>query len=1037
MANLRHALHVFTVVLLTVFITNCGGGLESSNDDITVSAEDVSSGMLLDINPGVPAEVHTGWVKVNSALYFIANDNHEIWRSTTAGVATLLKDLTLSGSTTQLIADERTTSSATRFYFIVNGLQIWTGTSTTTAMVAELEDGTSVVSYAALGNNLYYQTSDDKVYKIVGSTAPVELTTAAASFSETVTFIPGTTTNMYFYGNHATNEIMYSHSGSAAAVTTVKALGTNATVSDTEIIGNNLYFQIDDSDGNEDDNEVYKSTGGVAAVQVMDDGGIEFAEDVTFIAGSTVMYMHGNDATDHTLYSHSGSAANATAVDALGANAVIGASAIVGDHLYYQIDDSDGDEDDNKVYKSLGGVAGAEVQTDANASFAEDVTFVAGTTIVYMHGNHASDHKVYSHTGAAATDATLVLTAGTNASVSAAATIGDNLYFQIEDTDTNENDERVYKSVSGVAAGFVYTTGTTQFSNNVEFAAGSTNMYIYGNDAANSVVYSHTGAVATAATRVLLGGTGIIQTAKTKIVSDTFFFHGRTTPVGLFASVAGVASVTVADFEPSQDDDYLCSVGYTPVHISSRLFFVANDGDHGCELWVTGGSATSTTRVADLNSGAAHAHPSDLTVVGTRLYFTALATTGGNRELYYTDSPYTSATKVTLTGADANPDLRFLTAVGSKLYFAADIGGDPILYAHSGSAAASKKQEAAGSTDLELDAAVDPSIVALGSVAIIRGTPTGTNNFELYSSSSTDAVAADATLIEEINAGASAEPTLSTVIYNGSLFFSADDGTNGVELWKTGGTAATTSMIANINQDDSGAADSSPENFTLVGTKVFFTAVDGGSMVDDKELWVSISPFTTVAKLTSYTSDSSIDNLIALGNFLIFTGSEDNATTAGIYRSSGTVGTTTRVFNGIPFADVPSFNSLYSVLNTTLFFVLDWAAGDFGSEIWSTQGTTATTGIMSDINLGAGDGVANHTDFAQVGGALVFVADDGTRGSELWYTNTSGDAPRQVSNINPDDAAGSAPELLGVTSDAAYYIIDNGVNGKTLYRLTN
>ena len=43
--------------------------------------------------------------------------------------------------------------------------------------------------------------------------------------------------------------------------------------------------------------------------------------------------------------------------------------------------------------------------------------------------------------------------------------------------------------------------------------------------------------------------------------------------------------------------------------------------------------------------------------------------------------------------------------------------------------------------------------------------------------------------------------------YNGHLYFSADDGSNGNEVWKSDGTAAGTAMLKNINP---AGASSSP-----------------------------------------------------------------------------------------------------------------------------------------------------------------------------------------------------------------------------------
>ena len=54
-------------------------------------------------------------------------------------------------------------------------------------------------------------------------------------------------------------------------------------------------------------------------------------------------------------------------------------------------------------------------------------------------------------------------------------------------------------------------------------------------------------------------------------------------------------------------------------------------------------------------------------------------------------------------------------------------------------------------------------------------------------------------LVEDINTGGwSSSPTYLTDV-GGTVFFAASDGTNGTELWKSGGTAAGTVMVKDIN----------------------------------------------------------------------------------------------------------------------------------------------------------------------------------------------------------------------------------------------
>ena len=82
-------------------------------------------------------------------------------------------------------------------------------------------------------------------------------------------------------------------------------------------------------------------------------------------------------------------------------------------------------------------------------------------------------------------------------------------------------------------------------------------------------------------------------------------------------------------------------------------------------------------------------------------------------------------------------------------------------------------------------------------------------------------------LVKDINPGSdsSFSYTLVCTNVNDTLFFSADDGVSGEELWKSNGTAAGTVMIKDIK---SGSNGSWPKDFVNMNGTVFFIADDGG-----------------------------------------------------------------------------------------------------------------------------------------------------------------------------------------------------------------
>jgi ELWxxDGT repeat protein len=85
----------------------------------------------------------------------------------------------------------------------------------------------------------------------------------------------------------------------------------------------------------------------------------------------------------------------------------------------------------------------------------------------------------------------------------------------------------------------------------------------------------------------------------------------------------------------------------------------------------------------------------------------------------------------------------------------------------------------------------------------------------------------------DINPGSASSSPDNLTNVNGVLFFTANDGTDGTELWKSDGTAAGTVLVQDINP---GSADSSPLWLTNVSGTLFFSAFDG---THGFELWTA------------------------------------------------------------------------------------------------------------------------------------------------------------------------------------------------------
>jgi ELWxxDGT repeat protein len=105
--------------------------------------------------------------------------------------------------------------------------------------------------------------------------------------------------------------------------------------------------------------------------------------------------------------------------------------------------------------------------------------------------------------------------------------------------------------------------------------------------------------------------------------------------------------------------------------------------------------------------------------------------------------------------------------------------------------------------------------------------------------------------------------------------------------------------------------------------------------------------------------------------------------------------------------------------------------GVHGVEMWKSNGTTAGTVLLKDITPGSGS--ASPLNAVEVNGTLFFTANDGVTGTELWKTDGTPAGTVLVKDIRAG-ATGSTPSNLTNVSGVLFFTANDGVSGSELWK---
>jgi len=368
------------------------------------------------------------------------------------------------------------------------------------------------------------------------------------------------------------------------------------------------------------------------------------------------------------------------------------------------------------------------------------------------------------------------------------------------------------------------------------------------------------------------------------------------------------------------------------------LFFAGNDGAGGAsfagnmELWSFDGASPS--KVAEIYPGTAPSYPQYLTELGDLVVFKARDDLHGS-ELFATDGLDAWLVRDIVPG-DQGSHPADLKAFGDRVFMILNGGGANELWSTDGTEAGTQVVAGSGQGILEVTG------FAPGSDGNLYFTGTSSGGTGLFYVDS-DSAEIHTVCGDFIDTGWPNGPG-DIAALGTDIFFPADDGVRGMELWMYSVPGIGCTIVADLEPGDGG---SGPGELTAVGVTVAFSAErsDVG-----RELW----------------------------------------------STTGAAGSTTLVADIFSGAD-GSWPWSFFVHGGLLYFTA--RDGISGWEPYVTD-LLSPPAMLADINSGASGSMAWH--YQEYDGKVYFYAVDEEYDCELWVTDGTGPGTEMVFDLNPD-----------------------------------
>ena len=438
------------------------------------------------------------------------------------------------------------------------------------------------------------------------------------------------------------------------------------------------------------------------------------------------------------------------------------------------------------------------------------------------------------------------------------------------------------------------------------------------------------------------------------VVGDVIYFDtavsGSNNELHAYNTTNGT-SWLVADIDVGSSGS---NPGYymSPILVGEVLYFSANDGVDGHELWGFNTSNGSVWQVADIFSGVSGSNPGFYLelLVGDTLYFSANDGSTGIELWAHNTSNHSTwqAADIHSTGS-STPGLHMYILIGDTMYFSATDGSTGSeLWAHDTSNHSTWQVAdiSSGSPAGSPGQYMNPILI---DDTLFFDADDGSTGIELWAH---DIANHSTWQVADIRSGGlSSSPGLYMAVSVGdTVYFSANDGSVGHELWAHDTSNSSTWRVADIN---SGGGHSSPGEYMelLVGDIIYFSAYEGTLT---QRLWAYDTSNRTTWKVDDAGQNPS--NPVSVGDTIYYSAQTDiegrELWAYNLYNGSAWM-----VADLSGSASSNPLQYLGLALDSTLYFsgsdVLTYGAGMFAYSPGIVDYRTNTGGVVTTWTMNA------------------------------------------------------------------------------------